>query len=155
MTLWVPLSSLLLTVLLMFSSTASAQPAPGFQYAVKFICGKSPGQVLAPGVYFTAINVHNPSRGTISFNKKVAIALPEEKPGRVSQFFEARLRADEALEIDCPDIMRHAQSTDDFLKGFVVIQSRVELDVVAVYTAAGATDRVETLYLERVPPRRQ
>ena len=155
MTKGVALGSLLLLVLLVLPSTPIAQPAPGFQYAVKFICGKSSGRVLAPGVYFTAMNVHNPTRGTISFSKKVAIALPEEKPGRVSQFFEARLRADEALEIDCPDIMRHAQSTDDFLKGFVVIQSRVELDVVAVYTAAGATDRVETLHLERVPPRRQ
>ena len=127
----------------------------GFQYAVKFICGKSPSRILAPGAYFTAINVHNPTRGTIGFSKKVAIALPEEKPGRVSRFFDARLRTDEALEIDCPDILRHADSTDDFLKGFVVIQSRVELDVVAVYTAAGATDRVETLHIERVPPRRQ
>ena len=151
----IALGALLLIVLLVLPSTLLSQPAPGFQYAVKFICGKSPGQVLAPGVYFTAINVHNPTRGTISFNKKVAIALPQEKPGRVSPFFEARLRTDEALEIDCPDILRHAQSTDDFLKGFVVIQSRVELDVVAVYTAVGATDRVETLALERVSPRRQ
>ena len=154
MTKGIALGSLLI-VLLVLPSTLIAQPAPGFQYAVKFICGKSPGRILAPGVYFTAINVHNPTRGTISFNKKVAIALPEEKPGRVSQFFEARLRADEALEIDCPDILRHAQSTDEFLKGFVVIQSRVELDVVAVYTAIGGTDRVETLAIERVPPRRQ
>jgi hypothetical protein len=83
----------------------------------------------------------------------VAIALPEERAGRVSQFFDAKLQADEALEIECPDILRHAQSTDDFLKGFVVLQSRVELDVVAVYTAAGATGQVETLHLERVAPR--
>jgi hypothetical protein len=40
--------------------------------------------------------------------------------------------------------------TDD---GFVVIQSAVELDVVALYTAAGSTG-VSTMAVERVPPRR-
>lgn len=41
-----------------------------------------------------------------------------------------------------------------FIKGFVVIQSQFELDVVVVYTAAGADGAVETLHTERVPPRR-
>ena len=153
MTSSVSLGSLLLLALLVFPSTTTAQPAIGFQYAVKFICGKADGRFLAPGVYFTAINVHNPSRAVSSFLKKVAIALPGERTGRVSPFFEARLQADEALEIECPDILQHAQSTDDFLKGFVVLQSRAEFDVVAVYTAAGATGQVETLHLERVSPR--
>ena len=31
-----------------------------FQYAIKFVCGKSNGIVAAPGEYWTAINVHNP-----------------------------------------------------------------------------------------------
>jgi hypothetical protein len=42
----------------------------------------------------------------------------------------------------------------DLLKGFVVVESDVELDVVAVYAAAGQDDQVETLHTERVPPRR-
>jgi hypothetical protein len=126
-----------------------------FQYAVKFICGKSGGEVVAPGTYFTAINVHNPTATTIVFRKKVAIALPGEQPGRVSDFFDAKLGPDEALEIDCPDIMRHADTSADFLKGFVILESDVELDVVAVYTAAGASGQVETLHTERVVPRRQ
>ena len=33
----------------------------GFQYAVKFVRGKSAGPVVAPGTYFTAINLHNPT----------------------------------------------------------------------------------------------
>jgi hypothetical protein len=126
-----------------------------FQYAVKFICGKSDGEILAPGVYFTAINVHNPNYTPVTFRKKVAVALPGEKPGRVSSFFDARLGPDEALEIDCPDIRKHAETDDGFIKGFVVIESPVELDVVAVYTAAGATGQIETLHTERVSPRRQ
>ncbi|MGZ3294160.1 MAG: hypothetical protein ACXU9D_12945 [Xanthobacteraceae bacterium] len=39
------------------------------------------------------------------------------------------------------------------MKGFVVIESETELDVVAVYTAAGRDGRVETLHTERVPAR--
>jgi hypothetical protein len=125
-----------------------------FQYAVKFICGKSAGEVVAPGVYFTAINVHNPTDIAISFRKKVAIALPGEQPGPVSRFFAADLGPDQALEIDCRDIRRHTDYTAEFLKGFAVIESDVELDIIAVYTAAGATGQVETLDIDRVPARR-
>jgi hypothetical protein len=132
-----------------------AEKALALQYSVKFVCGKSAGEVVAPGAYFTAINVHNPTDTQIGFRKKVAIALPSEKPGPVSKFFDARLGPDQALEIDCRDIFAHIQSTADFLKGFVVIESDVELDVVAVYTAGGATGHVETLHSERVSPRRR
>jgi len=78
-----------------------------------------------------------------------------EEPDRAvaDRFFEARLGPDEALEIDCPDILKHA-GTERFLKGFVVIESQSELDVVAVYTAAGSTGQVQTMALERVPPRK-
>lgn len=125
-----------------------------FQYAVKVVLGKSDGEVVAPGEYWTAINVHNPTYTTVKFRKKVAIALPNEQPGPVSRPpFEAKLGPDEALEIDRRDIFRHVDS-DRFLKGFVVIESPVELDVVAVYTAAGREGSVETLHTERVGPRR-
>ncbi len=133
--------------------TVDAARPQVLQYAVKFICGKPETPVVAPGIYFTAINVHNPSPGKVKFRKKIAIALPSEKAGRVTRFFDAGLDKDEALEIDCPDILRHADERR-FLKGFVVIESTVELDVVAVYTAAGSTERVETLFIERVSPRR-
>ena len=126
-----------------------------FQYAVKFVCGKSAGEVVAPGVYFTAVNVHNPTYKTIQFRVKVAVALPGLKPGPVSKFFDAKLGPDQALEIDCRDIFEHAETKADFLKGFVVIESEVELDVVAVYTAAGREGQVETLHTERVSPRRR
>jgi hypothetical protein len=135
------------------ASPAFSQQLP-YEYAVKCICGKPPTPVLAPGVYFTAINVHNPGKEGVRFFKKVAMALPGEKPGPVSKVFEAKLGPNEALEIDCPDIERHA-GTEKFVKGFVVIESPVELDIVAVYTAAGATRQVETLALERVPARKR
>jgi hypothetical protein len=124
-----------------------------FQYAVKVVLGKSEGEVTAPGEYWTAINVHNPTYMTVQFRKKIAIGLPGEQAGPVSRFFEAKLGADEALEIDRRDIFQHVGS-DRFLKGFVVIESPMELDVVAVYTAAGREGFVETLHTERVMPRR-
>lgn len=134
------------------------QPPPGgggFEYAVKFVCGKSDERVVAPGRYFTAINVHNPNAKGVAFKKKFAVALPGEKPGKVSKFFDAKLGTDEAFEIDCPDIFRHTETNASFLKGFAVIESPMELDVVAVYTAAGSTGSVEAIELERVKPRRQ
>jgi len=145
----------LLIALILIPSATIAQQAPVFQYAVKFICGKSEGKVVAPGAYWTAINVHNPTDTKIVFRKKFAIALPDEKAGPVSEFFESQLAPDEALEIDIQEIFARTKSEADFLKGFVVIESEVELDVVAVYTAAGATGQVETLHIERISRRRR
>jgi hypothetical protein len=121
-----------------------------YEYAVKFVCGRPEVPVVAPGEYFTAINVHNPGTLPAVLLKKIAVALPGERSGPVSRFFEAQLRPDEALEIDCPDILQHAQARG-FLKGFVVIQSLSELDIVAVYSAGHPA--VETLDIDRVEPR--
>ena len=125
-----------------------------FRYVVKFVCGKSDGSVVAPGQYWTAINVHNPTPTRVFFRKRISVALPWEKAGPVSPFFSAHLGPDESLEIDCQDIFKHADTNEKFLKGFVVILSPVELDVVAVYTAAGKDKQVETMHTERVSPRR-
>ena len=137
------------------AAAASGQEPQGFEYVVKFVCGKGNGRVVAKGTYFTAINVHNPNEGGLGFKKKFAIALPSEKAGRVTKFFEAKLGPDEAFEVDCPDILKHTETTEGFLKGFAVIESERELDVVAVYTAAGSTGAVETMDVERVEPRRR
>ena len=90
----------------------------------------------------------------MALRKKIAVAWRGERPGPASDFIDAGLGPDQALEIDCPDIRAHAGVDDPLLKGFVVIESDVELDVVAVYTAAGDGDQVQTLHMERVPPRR-
>jgi hypothetical protein len=157
---WLGVCALSATLLLGIEGAGSqvvTPPATGFEYAVKFICGATPATnpgLVARGVYFTAINVHYPGKDSVEFTKKFAIALPGEKAGRVSPFFSAALKGDEALEIDCPDIMRHLD-VSGFVKGFAVIQSKVELDVVAVYTAApSATGTVVALETERVPARK-
>ena len=139
--------------LVSFAKLELSQHLPCFQYAAKFVCGRTDGPVVAPGEYFTAINVHNPTRRRVDFRMKVAVALPGLQPGPVSGFYDCHLGADEAFEVDCPDIHKLAHSDAPFLKGFVVIESDVELDVVAVYTAAGADGLVETIHTERVAPR--
>ena len=131
------------------------QNTPACQYAVKFVCGKSEGRILSPGTYFTAVNVHNPTYATIRLRKKFAVGLPSEKAGPVTRFFNAKLGPDQALEIDTEDILRHIGSNDPFAKGFVIIESDTDLDVVAVYTASGRDGQVVAMHTERVHPRKQ
>ena len=134
-----------------------AQRSSAYQYAVKCVCGKPYKEVLAAGRYFTAINVHNPTADTVVFKRKLASTRPGGDPGLVSKFDKSVLMPDQALEIDCAEVFeqaRRARISTDFFKGFVVIESDVELDVVAVYTAAGATGQVETMHVEPVSPRR-
>jgi CARDB len=130
-------------------------PQPlAFQHAVTFICGKASKGIAAPGVYATAINVHNPSEVAASFRKKFAVGLPEQRSGLITPFFSGRLGPDAAMEIDCPEIMKRTDGRE-FVKGFAVIESDTALDVVAIYSAAGRDGMVSTMDIERVPPRRR
>ena len=131
--------------------------AQQFQYAAKFVIGKPTSDVAAKGQYFTAINVHNPGATTTkpAISKRFAIAMPKETPGQGFGPFTVTLGKGQAMEIDTGDIYAHTRTASGtFLKGFVIITSNVELDVVGVYTASGSTGQVETLYMERVPFRR-
>jgi hypothetical protein len=130
------------------------QRTPACQYAVKFVCGKSEGRVVAPGQYFTAINVHNPRYRPVRLRKKFAVALPAEKAGPVTRFFNAKLGPDQAFEIDNDDIFRHVDANQPFLKGFAIIESETDLDVVAVYTVAGRDGQIQAFHTERVHPRK-
>jgi hypothetical protein len=144
---------------------AAAPPAAAqgvghrWEYAAKFVCGRVKGAngPVARGDYFTAINVHNP-REPRDFKRKVAIALPG-RPGPVTPFWIFPLKYDEAMEIDCAQIVlqlkEHGIDVPAFVKGFVVVQSWNQADVVAVYTAAPAGGQVASIHTERVPPRGQ
>jgi len=142
-------------LILLLATAGLAQDVPALQYAVKFVCGPSEGPRVAPGQYFTAINVHNPMLSPAGLRWKVATALSLGEEGVVTRFVDAKLKPDAAMEIDCPFINRMLRTTTGFAKGFVVIESGTELDVAAVYTAAGGTRRVETIDVERIPPRRR
>ena len=62
------------------------------------------------------------------------------------------LGPNEAFESDCPQIQKRAQGRR-FVKAFAVIESPSQLDVAAVYTAAGDDRQVRTLDVEPVPLR--
>jgi hypothetical protein len=142
-------------------------PPPKDVYAVKFVCGSfRPKSVtpaaegmdwpVQPGEYSTAINVHNPNAGSISFQKKAVLLFRADKPAEPEQpmppgkLFEVALKDDWGLEIDCSDIRNRllkgmAPAAPTFIKGWVVIEvnsSRLRLeprplDVTAVYTSHG------------------
>jgi hypothetical protein len=146
-----------LLLILFLASAAAAQAQTQFSlstYAAKFVCGKADERLASGGRYLTLINVHNasPFRRTV-YIKRFAIALPDEKPGKISDFFGGILGPEEAMTIDCENIYKHTGvSSGTFLEGFAVIYSLSELDVVSVYTAGHAD--VETVHTERVPLRR-
>lgn len=141
------------------AARAQASPGPVRQYAAKFVCGTSNGKPfnVAPGTYLTTINVHNPARtGGIGFRKKFALAEMDEKAGKISEWFDAKLTADQAMQIDCRNIYSHLGiSVGTFIDGFAVIEllPNQELDVVGVYTAGPSGGAVSTMHMERVPGR--
>jgi hypothetical protein len=131
------LGAVLMAVAVLNPLQANAQRQPVLEYAVRLVCGQADRPAVAPGTYFTAINIHNPGPAAARAQYKAATTLPNTEPGRVSPFSGIELEADQALEIDCRDAWRLAQE-QEFLKGFVIVQSDTPLDVVAVYTASGA-----------------
>jgi hypothetical protein len=135
-------------------SQTAAQTNTVNQYAAKFVCGKGDGALAALGQYFTIINVHNPSpNADINFRKKFALGDSDERVGRKTRFWPESLHADEVMGIDCPNIYKHTEFAEGtFIEGYVVIESRRELDVISVYTAGG--DHVEAFHTERVPFRK-
>jgi hypothetical protein len=131
--------------------------ATKYQYAAKYVCGTPTGAtvsagVVAPGKYFTSVNVHNPGNEPVAFLKLFDIALPnEQQGGRISEPVKATLKPQEAFEIECADILKHLDAIG-FAKGFVTLESPSVLDVVAVYTASASTSGgISAMFMERVP----
>ena len=136
-------------------------------YAAKFICGSMPPlpqeSPVEPGSYATSINVHNPNpREAVVFAKKAVLLFNEagkdegfetpKAPYERSRR-EEQLGPDYGMELDGRDIRELltglAPAAPGFIEGWVVIESPLPLDVVAVYTVRApngavsiATDRV-------------
>lgn len=138
----------------------------GYQYAVKVVCGVlETNNVLTPlnpGAYRTIVNIHNPSNcETAQFAWKVASAGPEISSGVMTRFFEQEIRPDAAIEIGCAEAVSRIlpllsgpiDPNNALFEGWVVIESDVELDVVAVYSAGPRKGELSTMHTERVPAR--
>jgi hypothetical protein len=164
----------MLGVLLLFWSVVGGGSVPEaqaqtikteFQYAAKVTCsllGSFDDGPLVNGIYRTVVNVHNPRDGRIRFARKVALAEPvgtDPGPFSVTPFKAATLGPDGAIRIDCGQIAGFFCPINgvciDFtaIDGFLVLNSPVELDVVAVYTARSANGEVETIDVEAIQPR--
>jgi hypothetical protein len=170
-------------------------------YSAKFLCGEfqsppgvcpdgttctsdadclNPGETcdqpegpVKPGNYQTAINVLNPTRHPVAFQKKAVLLfsndpdLPVPTPGTFEEpqppgnLFTAILEENWGMEIDCPDIREVllGQPPDPtvelpFIKGFVVLETFTAgdlLNVVPAYTSHGFTPRVEFICVDGTP----
>jgi hypothetical protein len=148
------------------AAPAAAQPGLHYEYAAQVDCGMANGDIAASnGIYLTTVNIHNPGPPA-AFRWKVASATPITTPGPnqggpVSGFSGFHLGSDQAVRIDCTAVRdRNTASgilNPAFLSVFLVIQSNLPLDVVAVYSAmpiAGPNGGpIVVLHLERVPAR--
>lgn len=121
----------------------------GLVFSAKCLCGNliTPSPLIS-GLYRTAINIHNPNSFQVKFLKKVVISNPQRSGtrGQISQKVGETLGPNDALEIDCEDIMAFPGLPPvPFLKGFVVIE------VPPQQVATTATDKEATGAIIVVP----
>lgn len=139
-------------LLLSLPSASGAKPQGEdlrFQYAAKIVCATNElaGRLgLVPQTYATTINVHNPTDSLALLMKKFAMTMPPglERPGKIYPLTKVpeQLGPDQAMAVDCVDVMRRTGLPNGF-EGFVVIYSSRPLDVVGVYAVPGGVDVVQ------------
>ena len=129
----------------------------GFQYAAKFLCltnisgTSSTSSSVLPGAYRTVVNIHNPNGRIAIIRTKIALTGPSE----ISKFVPGRLKPDQATRVDCEQIARdYGIKFIHGAEGFLVIESTLSLDVIAVYTAGQARGEVESIDVEQVRERK-
>jgi hypothetical protein len=147
---------LLFVLFALLPAVAFAQVPP--RYAAKFVCGKptaleTGSMAIAPGAYFTAINVHNFStNANAAIRKRFSAGKIGEEPGAVSPWVAATLLPGQTMLVDCRDILGHLGGPP-FGEGVVEMLSNVDLDVIGVYTTVGPTGQVTTMEIDRAPKR--
>jgi len=140
------------------------------QYAVKFVTGTPRGDViLHQGLYRTAVNIHNPNEDSLLIRAYFSEALPRTPGQTVRLTGLDMLNKGQSLEIDSWTVekaireayLNRKLTPPTFLKGFVVINTSYELDVVGVYTVGIAEGwwwwrsyKVRSIDIEKVSPRR-
>jgi hypothetical protein len=122
-----------------------------YQYTVKYLCSDGDDEALVKGIYRTAINIHNPHdfpQKPICW--KVVSPTPDGKPTPPQHWTQTDLPPDGGMEINCRLIRGPAGGGPT---GFVVIRSRNELDVVAVYTVERPDQPGIQLKIKDIAPR--
>ena len=131
----------------------SAQlPAAGPVYRTKFVCGERPltndYDAVAPGRYYTAINMYNPSGDSTIVRTWIVTTVSGFAPGTRVSGPTVTIPSRLAAEMDCGEILTATQP--HFLKGFIEIRATRPIVVVSVYTAADSL-RVVSIDVERIP----
>ncbi len=137
------------------------EPSDYFVYSSKIVCVPHLGPAspaLMPGKYRTAVNVHNPWDQSANIEKWLTLSPPQGKSQITGDRISETLAPWAAFDIDCPHLRDDFGLPDGAKvpggKGFLVIRSDRELDVVAVYTTrtqtkagdgVGASVDVETI----------
>ena len=149
-------ASIAFLIIPLLGGPALAAQRQAYQYPVKYVCGNRLSSrswdAVFPGRYFSAINIRNPSADTLRLSTQIAATRAAPLEGPTTWGPVLTLHPAHALEVDCQEILALAKEAP-FQKGFLVIASPVELDVVAVYSA-GLSTGVTTLDVEPVAPRR-
>ena len=88
-----------------------------YVYSVKFVCGTAkPLDPVAPGTYYTAINIHNYTDSAVTISTRPVIAWQEDGPrGAIAKPVQTELKPDEARLIGCRDILKSLKSADPSL----------------------------------------
>src|SRR5213082_2078238 len=100
---------LLFVLFALIPVAAFAQVPP--RYVAKFVCGKATqteigALAVAPGTYFTAINVHNLSTNQLAqVTKLFSAGNISERPGRMSEPINMPLAPGNTILIDCHEIL--------------------------------------------------
>lgn len=114
-----------------------------YKYAAKLICGEQPlpndGR-LVKGSYATTINVLNLSTFDARLIKTLSLSYPpeEQRAGEVVELARDVLSPNEALKVDCPDVLNRAFPDGlpaPYIEGYVTIESATQLDVTGVYSS--------------------
>jgi hypothetical protein len=117
------------------------------------------------------INVVNPNRKPVEFEKSLSLAIPpgSQRPGQVMAIARDSLMPNQSLAIDCTDIKNRLFPSGlpgPYIDGYVILQSPDSLDVTAVYSTAGEREQDQGcckpavvtgspgVDVERVPERR-
>ena len=120
-----------------------------FQYAAKFICtanipntSQADPSVL-PGVYRTAVNIHNPQSRPVKVRMKIA-----------SKFIDSEIKPDGVETVICAELEKFDLHLIHGFEGFLVVESMASIDVVAVYTAGENGAQVASIDVEEIKERK-
>jgi len=149
----IPVAAILLAVAIAPTSALADDYETINQYSVEFACGTNSGD--SPGVvagdYATIVNVHNANPAATSARSMVSLTVPgmSQSDPLVTEFDPQQSR-----KLDCENIRNQFVfiqpiGSEPLLEGFLLIQSRLPLEVVARYTATG-DDAEVSVDVERI-----